>query len=226
MLSRRAFSPNSVGFATTFSLTPPVSCDGSIHAHTRPQEAHIVEMMPGASSRHGSGASCCVSGVILRCGWVRPRWLAGSLFGGHLLGRGAERPVSVGTTIPACTTARIGPDERRSPVFRRVLLMTVTIPSLPRRQVNWWAISAGIVMVGYACIAGVVFVLWGAVGFFVPGIDYPHPTLAQQVPVLVAGTTSLIGPRVGRVETDERIRLTVSARASVRCRRRPRGARR
>ena len=63
--------------------------------------------------------------------------------------------------------------------------MTVTIPSLPRRQVNWWAISAGIVMVGYACIAGVVFVLWGAVGFFVPGIDYPHPTLAQQVPVLV-----------------------------------------
>ncbi len=99
--------------------------------------------------------------------------------------------------------------------------MTVTIPSVPRRQVNWWAISAGIVMVGYACIAGVVFVLWGAVGFFVPGIDYPHPTLAQQVPVLVAGTTSLIGPRVGRVETDERTRLTVSARASVRYRRRP-----
>ncbi len=149
------------------------------------------------------------------------------LFGGHLLAcRGAERPVSVGTTILACTTARTGPDERLSPVFRRVLLMTVTIPSLPRRQVNWWAISAGIVMVGYACIAGVVFVLWGAVGFFVPGIDYPHPTLAQQVPVLVAGTTSLIGPRVGRVETDERTRLTVSARASVRCRRRPRGARR
>jgi len=80
--------------------------------------------------------------------------------------------------------------------------------------VNWWAISAGIVMVGYACIAGVVFVLWGAVGFFVPGIDYPHPTLAQQVPVLVAGTTSPSGPRVGRVETDERTRLTVSARAS------------
>src|SRR5918995_168540 len=50
--------------------------------------------------------------------------------------------------------------------------------------------------------------------------------LAQQVPALVAGTTSLIGPRVGRVETDERTRLTVSARASVRCRRRPRGARR
>jgi hypothetical protein len=50
--------------------------------------------------------------------------------------------------------------------------------------------------------------------------------LAQQVPVLLAGTTSLIGPRVGRVETDERTRLTVSARASVRCRRRPRGARR
>ena len=88
--------------------------------------------------------------------------------------------------------------------------MTVTIPSLPRRQVNLWAISAGIVMVGYACIAGVVFVLWGAVGFFVPGIDYPHPTLAQQVPVLVAGTTPLIGLRVGRVETDERTRLTVS----------------
>ena len=64
--------------------------------------------------------------------------------------------------------------------------MTVTIPSAPRRQVNWWAISAGIVMVEYACIAGVVFVLWGAVGFFAPGIDYPHPTLAQQVPVLVA----------------------------------------
>ena len=92
--------------------------------------------------------------------------------------------------------------------------MTVTIPSLPRRRVDWWAISAGIVMVGYACIAGVVFVLRGAVGFFVPGIDYPHPTLAQQVPVLVAGTTSPIGPRVGRVETDERTRLTVSARAS------------
>ena len=49
--------------------------------------------------------------------------------------------------------------------------MTVTIPSLPRRHVNWWAISAGIDMVGYAGIAGVVFVLWGAVGFFVPGID-------------------------------------------------------
>src|SRR5215217_8679029 len=91
------------------------------------------------------------------------------LFGSHLLGRGAERLVSVGTTILACTTARTGPDERLSPIFRRVLLMTVTIPSLPRRQVNWWAISAGIVMVGYACIAGVVFVLRGAVGFFVPG---------------------------------------------------------
>jgi hypothetical protein len=37
--------------------------------------------------------------------------------------------------------------------------MTVTIHSLPCRQVNWWAISVGIVMVGYACIAGVVFVL-------------------------------------------------------------------
>jgi membrane protein implicated in regulation of membrane protease activity len=85
------------------------------------------------------------------------------------------------------------------------------IHSLPRRQVNWWAISAGIVMVGYACIASVVFVLWGMVGLFVPGIDYPYPTLAQQVLVLVAGTTSLIGPRVGRVETDERTRLTVSA---------------
>jgi hypothetical protein len=46
------------------------------------------------------------------------------LFGGHLLGRGAERPASVGTTIVACTTARTGPDERLSPVFRRVLLMT------------------------------------------------------------------------------------------------------
>ena len=32
--------------------------------------------------------------------------------------------------------------------------MTVTIPSLSRQQVNWWAISAGIVMVGYAFIAG------------------------------------------------------------------------
>jgi hypothetical protein len=30
--------------------------------------------------------------------------------------------------------------------------MTVTIPSLPRRRVDRWAISAGIVMVGYACI--------------------------------------------------------------------------
>jgi len=44
-------------------------------------------------------------------------------------------------------------------------------------------------------ITGVVFMLWGAVGFFVPGIDYPHPTLAQQVPVFVAGTTSLISVR-------------------------------
>ena len=71
------------------------------------------------------------------------------LFGGHLLAcRGAERPVSVGTTILAYTTARTGPDERLSPVFRRVLLMTVTIPSLPRRRVDWWAISAWIVMVG------------------------------------------------------------------------------
>jgi hypothetical protein len=69
-------------------------------------------------------------------------------------------------------------------------------------------------VVGYACIAGVVFVLWGAVGFFVPGIDYPHTTLAQQVSVLVAGTTSLIGGRVGRVETVERTRLTMSVRAS------------
>jgi len=25
--------------------------------------------------------------------------------------------------------------------------------------VNWWAIAAGIVVVGYACIVGVVFVL-------------------------------------------------------------------
>jgi hypothetical protein len=73
---------------------------------------------------------------------------------------------------------------------------------------------------------GVLVVLWGAVGTFVPGIDYPHPTLAQQVPVLVAGTTSFIGPRVGRVETDERTRLTVSAGTSLRCRCRPRGARR
>ena len=68
----------------------------------------------------------------------------------------------------------------------------------------------------YAYIAGVVFVLRGAVGFFVPGIDYPHPTLSQQVPVLVAGTTSPIGSREGRFETDEEARLAVSARASVR----------
>jgi hypothetical protein len=57
--------------------------------------------------------------------------------------------------------------------------MTVTVPSLPRRRVDRWTISAGIA---------------GAVGFFVPGIEHPHPTLARQVPVLVAGTTSLIGP--------------------------------
>ena len=56
--------------------------------------------------------------------------------------------------------------------------MTVTIPSLPRRQTHWWAITAGIVTVRYAHIAGVVVVLWSAVGFFVPGIDDPHPTLA------------------------------------------------
>ena len=56
--------------------------------------------------------------------------------------------------------------------------MTVTIPSLPRRQVNRWAVSAGIVTVGYDCMAGVVFVLQGAVGFFVPGVGYAHPTLA------------------------------------------------
>jgi DNA (cytosine-5)-methyltransferase 1 len=37
---------------------------------------------------------------------------------------------------------------------------------------------------------------------------------------------SLIGAQVGRIQLDERTRLTVSARASVRCRRRPRGARR
>ena len=55
-----------------------------------------------------------------------------------------------------------------------------------RRQANWWTTSAGIVTVGYACIAGAVFVLWRAVGVFVPGIDYAHPTLARQVPVLVA----------------------------------------
>jgi hypothetical protein len=56
------------------------------------------------------------------------------LFGGHLLGR-ADRDRALGTTtILACTTARTRPDERRSPVFRRVLLMTVTIPSLPRRR--------------------------------------------------------------------------------------------
>src|SRR5581483_4260124 len=36
--------------------------------------------------------------------------------------------------------------------------------------------------------------------------------------------TGFISRRVGRVETDERARLTVSARVSVRCRRRPRGA--
>lgn len=93
------------------------------------------------------------------------------LFGGHLLGRGAEGPVSVGTIILACTTARTGPDERRSSVFRRALLMTVTILSLPRWQVNWWAISARIITVGYTCIVGVVFVLWGMVEFFVPGIE-------------------------------------------------------
>ncbi len=91
---------------------------------------------------------------------------------------------------------------------------------------NWWAISAAIFMVGYACIVGAVFVLWGAAGSFLPGIDYPHPTPARQVPVPVAGTTSPIGPRVVRVATDERTRLTASARTPVSCRRRPRGARR
>lgn len=49
--------------------------------------------------------------------------------------------------------------------------MTVTILSLLRWQVNWWAISARIIMVGYTCIVGVVFVLWGVVEFFVPGIE-------------------------------------------------------
>lgn len=49
--------------------------------------------------------------------------------------------------------------------------MTVTILSLPRWQVNWWAISARIITVGYTCIVGVVFVLWGMVEFFVPGIE-------------------------------------------------------
>ena len=87
---------------------------------------------------------------------------------------------SVGTIILVCTTAQTWPDERRSPVFRRVLLMTVTIPSLPRRRVSWWTFSAGIVSVGYACIAGVVSVLWGAVGFFVPGIDYPLERLRSR----------------------------------------------
>ncbi len=71
---------------------------------------------------------------------------------------------------------------------------------------NWWTISAGIVMVGYAYIAGVVFV---------PGIDYPHPTLAQQVPVLVAGTASRIGPRVGRVEVERRENLSHGVREGL-----------
>src|ERR1039457_6634069 len=53
-----------------------------------------------------------------------------------------------------------------------------------------------------------------------------RPDLEAAVENVVALGGSVIGARVGRGETDERSRLTVSARASVRCRRRPRGARR
>src|ERR1039457_6536637 len=53
----------------------------------------------------------------------------------------------------------------------------------------------------------------------------PHTTVCSR---MNAYSTLLNTPlyRSGRVEADERTRLTVSARASVRCRRRPRGARR
>ncbi len=51
-----------------------------------------VGSLLGGRGRHEvNSVDLVVFGVILRCGWVRPRWLAGSLFGGHLLGRGAER---------------------------------------------------------------------------------------------------------------------------------------
>ncbi len=49
---------------------------------------------------------------------------------------------------------------------------------------------------------------------------------AQRLGLRLADELVDIGSELGRVETDERTRLTVSARASVRCRRRPRGARR
>jgi hypothetical protein len=63
--------------------------------------------------------------------------------------------------------------------------MTVTIPSLARRQVNWWAISAGIFMVGYACIAGVVCSCSGAWGRVLrawhrlPASNGAHPLLVD-----------------------------------------------
>ena len=70
------------------------------------------------------------------------------------------------------------------------------VPHRPFEPMAALVALAGIVMDGYACIAGLVFVLWGSVGFFVPGIDYLHPTLARQVPVLVAGRTGLnVGDR-------------------------------
>ena len=111
-------------------------------------------------------------------------------------GRRLVRPVSVGTAVLARTTDRTGPAERRSPVVPRVLLVIVRNPSLPRRQVRLWAISAGIVMVRCARIAGAVFARWGGVGYLLPGIDDPYPTPARRVPVLVAGTPSRIGRRV------------------------------
>ena len=52
------------------------------------------------------------------------------------------------------------------------------VPRRPFEPMAALVALAGIVMVGYACIAGVVFALCGAVGFSVPGIDYPHPTRA------------------------------------------------
>ena len=75
--------------------------------------------------------------------------------------------------------------------------MPPVIPrQVPRRPVavrrrNWWAIAAFVVLAAYALLVLVVILLWAQVGFFFPGVDYPHPTAAESLPAVAAGITAI-----------------------------------
>jgi hypothetical protein len=67
------------------------------------------------------------------------------------------------------------------------------IPGGPR-SFNRWALAAGIVLVAYGILVGVVLLLWAQVGFYFPGIDVPYPSISERLPALVASVIALGSP--------------------------------